>query len=109
MVGGQLLIGYSEEASTGQLIRDSLARTQRRQTDKPAQSCGAVASLSCDDDTALSARKPETFAVDFFGHTLSLDQVGLPLFTLAMGLLDGFNPCSMWVLMLMISLLAPLE
>ncbi len=25
-----------------------------------------------------------------------------------MGLLDGFNPCSMWVLLLMISLLAPL-
>jgi hypothetical protein len=26
-----------------------------------------------------------------------------------MGLLDGFNPCSMWVLLLMISLLAPLN
>ena len=26
-----------------------------------------------------------------------------------MGLLDGFNPCSMWVLLLMISLLAPLR
>jgi hypothetical protein len=28
---------------------------------------------------------------------------------LALGLLDGFNPCSMWVLILMISLLAPLN
>lgn len=54
-------------------------------------------------------RQPETFAVDFLGHSLSLDQIGLPLFTLAMGLLDGFNPCSMWVLILMISLLAPLN
>jgi hypothetical protein len=35
--------------------------------------------------------------------------VGLPAFTLAMGLLDGFNPCSMWVLLLMISLLAPMN
>ena len=33
----------------------------------------------------------------------------MPLFTLVMGLLDGFNPCSMWVLILMISLLAPLN
>ena len=47
--------------------------------------------------------------LDFFGHRLSLDEVGLPLFTLAMGLLDGFNPCSMWVLILMISLLAPMN
>ncbi len=29
--------------------------------------------------------------------------------SLVMGLLDGFNPCSMWVLILMISLLAPLN
>jgi hypothetical protein len=33
----------------------------------------------------------------------------LPIFTLTMGLLDGFNPCSMWVLVLMISLLAPMQ
>jgi hypothetical protein len=26
-----------------------------------------------------------------------------------MGLLDGFNPCSMWVLLLIISMLAPLN
>ena len=44
-----------------------------------------------------------------FGRTITLDDVGLPAFTVAMGLLDGFNPCSMWVLLLMISLLAPLN
>jgi hypothetical protein len=43
------------------------------------------------------------------GRTLSLDDVGLPAFAVVMGLLDGFNPCSMWVLILMISLLAPLN
>jgi len=43
------------------------------------------------------------------GQRLSLDEIGLPLFTLAMGLLDGFNPCSMWVLILMISLLSPMK
>ncbi|MBK7171521.1 MAG: hypothetical protein IPH83_20620 [Gammaproteobacteria bacterium] len=31
--------------------------------------------------------------------TLSVDRLGLPLFTLALGLLDGFNPCAMWVLL----------
>lgn len=34
--------------------------------------------------------------------------VGLPLFTIFIGLLDGFNPCSLWVLILMISMLATL-
>jgi hypothetical protein len=35
-------------------------------------------------------------------------ELGLPLFTIAIGLLDGFNPCSMWVLLFMLSLLASL-
>jgi hypothetical protein len=31
------------------------------------------------------------------------------IFTLVMGFLDGFNPCSFWVLILMISMLAPMK
>ena len=110
VVGGQLIVGYSEEAATDKLIRDSLAsaHAQSRQ-DNAAPACAAAGSLACGPDSALPAPRPETFAVDFFGRTLSLDHIGLPLFTLAMGLLDGFNPCSMWVLILMISLLAPLN
>lgn len=41
--------------------------------------------------------------------TLSVARLGLPLFTLALGLLDGFNPCAMWVLLFMLSLLLHLH
>jgi hypothetical protein len=34
--------------------------------------------------------------------------LGLPLFTLAIGLADGFNPCAMWVLLFLLSLLVHL-
>ncbi|MCP9815166.1 glutaredoxin family protein [Synechococcus sp. GreenBA-s] len=37
--------------------------------------------------------------------SLSASALGLPIFTLAMGLLDGFNPCAMWVLLFLLSLL----
>jgi glutaredoxin len=36
---------------------------------------------------------------------LGATHLGLPLFTLALGLLDGFNPCAMWVLLFLLSLL----
>lgn len=36
-------------------------------------------------------------------------ELGLPLFTLVVGLLDGFNPCAMWVLLFLLSLLASLR
>ena len=110
-VGGQLIVGFSDEAATGQLIRDSLARArqQSHKTTRKSDSCEAKERLACTAEAPVPAPKPESFAVDFFGHSVSPDQVGLPLFTLAMGLLDGFNPCSMWVLILMISLLAPMN
>lgn len=37
---------------------------------------------------------------------LSASKLGLPLFTLALGLLDGFNPCAMWVLVFLLAMLA---
>jgi glutaredoxin len=105
-IRGQLLIGYSDETSTGQLIRDVLAQTHAVNNNQDSSgSCEAEQVVSCE---ATTPAKP-TFAVNFLGHKLSLEAVGLPLFTLAMGLLDGFNPCSMWVLLLVIALLAPMN
>lgn len=109
---GQLIVGFSPEAGTDKLIRAALAR-------KPADAespgvaasgpgCEAEEGLSCQAGPGAEAATQD-FEVTVFGRTISLDDVGLPLFTVAMGLLDGLNPCSMWVLILMISLLAPLN
>jgi glutaredoxin len=116
-VGGELIVGYSDEITTGQLIRNALTlaqakpQTQAKKIQDSSGSCEAEASLPCGTETATAAPiKPEqTFAVNFLGYRVSLEQIGLPLFTLILGLLDGFNPCSMWVLILMISLLASMK
>lgn len=47
-------------------------------------------------------------ATRWFG-TLDVAQLGLPLFTVAIGLIDGFNPCAMWVLLFLLSLLVNLR
>lgn len=50
----------------------------------------------------------ENIASRWFG-TLSVARLGLPLFTLLVGLLDGFNPCAMWLLLFLLSLLVHLQ
>jgi glutaredoxin len=100
LIGEQLLVGYSAQAGSDRLIRELLA--QGAPPAAESASCGI-------EQPVCGEEAPRDFTIDLFGRTLSLDEVGLPLFTLAMGLLDGFNPCSMWVLILMISLLAPLN
>jgi glutaredoxin len=105
-VGNQLIIGFSPEAGTGALIEEALSRVGGDGSLPPgveaAPACAAESGLSCEAE-------PTPFQVTAFGRVIALDAVGLPTFTLAMGLLDGLNPCSMWVLVLMISLLAPLH
>jgi len=87
---GGLIIGYDSEETTGRRIRAVL--------DRPLSKAEAE----------LSPSDAEGIDVPFFGR-VTVRQVGLPLFTVTIGLLDGFNPCSMWVLVFMISMLASLQ
>ena len=109
----QLIVGYSDEMSNGQLIRNALGATglETPPVQEDFGSCEAEKPVSCDatENQAAPDSKAEPFQVNLLGQTISLEEVGLPLFTLAMGLLDGFNPCSIWVLVLMISMLAPMQ
>lgn len=57
---------------------------------------------------ANGAPPPTTVETGAFG-TLSVATLGLPLFTLALGLLDGFNPCAMWVLLFLLAMLVHLR
>ena len=59
-------------------------------------------------DEAAPRAPPDTVESSLFG-TLKASEIGLPLFTLALGLLDGFNPCAMWVLLFLLSLLVRLK
>lgn len=103
-IGNQLIFGFSEEV-TPALIRQAL------QQGLPQAQPGAAGDATPAGKPSSGAQRvaPERFAITLLDHTVTLDDVGLPLFTLTMGLLDGFNPCSMWVLLLMISLLATLR
>ena len=107
-VGGQLILGYSAEASTDKLIRAALAgqAVQPAGTATASTTCAAQEASTCKMEVEPPANGG--FEITAFGRTVTLDDVGLPAFTIIMGLLDGLNPCSMWVLILMISLLATL-
>lgn len=103
---GELLIGFSGPDTTGAQIRQLLGRAAAAtapQGPPGADNCRIEAPEPC-----ATPVRPEGGFVElpWIGTRIDIDQVGLPLFTVAIGLLDGFNPCSMWVLVLMVSMLA---
>ncbi len=55
-------------------------------------------------------RASDSSSIDLpiFGKLIPAD-IGLPLFTVAVGLVDGFNPCAMWVLLFLLSVLVNIK
>lgn len=64
--------------------------------------------LRPEEATAGSTPVPGEIETGRFG-TISVDRLGLPVFTFAIGLIDGFNPCAMWVLLMLLSVLVNLR
>lgn len=60
------------------------------------------------DEPSQDAPAADSVELPVFGR-LSASHLGLPLFTLAIGLIDGFNPCAMWVLLFLLSVLVNLQ
>jgi len=48
--------------------------------------------------------KAKVIKVPFFGE-INASKLSLPVLTIVLGVLDGFNPCAMWALLFLISLL----
>jgi glutaredoxin len=104
-VEGRLLaMGFDDGAHTGRAIAERLDATAV--ANAIADASEATQRSACAAPLAL----PPVPSVDnaLFG-TLSASRLGLPLFTLALGLLDGFNPCARWVLLFLLSLLVRLQ
>ena len=111
VVGGQLIIGFTEEASTAQHVLDNLTLSAQtvQQSGKQTANCESVKDLGCGLIPPAPVVKAESITFNLFGYNIPLLQIGLPLFTIVMGMLDGFNHSATWVLILILSLVAPMK
>jgi glutaredoxin len=86
LLGAEMIVGFRSSDTTGAEIRAKLKR-------------------NVPDDASPSIQSIES---EWFGP-LRVHDLGLPLFTVLIGLMDGFNPCAMWVLLFLLSLLVNLH
>ena len=69
---------------------------------------GEQAVISGEEGSSESAASYETIVVPWLGE-LNVRELGLPIFTFLVGLVDGFNPCAMWVLVFLLSILVNIK
>jgi hypothetical protein len=89
--GNQVFGGWESEETTGRAIEEAL------------EQCLAG---TCPPPTGEEPR--DTIVLPIIGEIIPADY-SLPALAVILGLVDGFNPCAMWVLVYLISLIATLR
>jgi glutaredoxin len=107
-VRGELVVGFQSVEITGKQLEELLGRPPPDAGTSSEGICPLESEVPCPPAPAQKNVGGKSIQVPFFGDQ-TLPELGLPLFTLFLGLLDGFNPCAMWVLLFLLALLANLR
>ncbi len=98
-IGNHTLIGFSDAETSGsvieQWVRDALSG-------EPAETA------ETERTETKEKREERVLHLPVFG-TIDVFAVSLPALAIVLGLVDGFNPCAMWVLVYLISLIIGLN
>jgi len=107
IIGKEAISGYFNDETTGKRIRgiieSHLVVGCADVVGDVIGGDGGDSDVECEDEDI-----PETINLPIFGE-INTKAWSLPLLTIVIGAIDGFNPCAMWVLLFLISLLLGME
>lgn len=105
VIGTEVFIGYSDS------IKDDMINTITYYNESEyVDVVGKIIDGSIDKNTVSNYKNEyknnsgEEVKVPILGH-VNVKNVSIPLIAVVIGLVDGFNPCAMWVLLFLISTL----
>lgn len=105
LVRGTFLVGFDSAETTGRSIEALLVPQAAGSSPEHGRAHAPGSEQSRVPSTKRSPPSRDgEIELPWFG-SVSVRELGLPLFTVAVGLVDGFNPCAMWVLMFLLALL----
>jgi len=96
-IDGEVIYGYGNDKTTGQKIMSVIE-----------SKLIAKGLLDPANQTDFASSTGDIINIPVLGN-VDIKAFSLPILTLVIGLLDGFNPCAMWVLLFLISLLLGIE
>ncbi len=103
VIGGQYIIGWDSYETTGNSVREAVTCVKENHCEDKLKHL-LVSSISVSDYNNGQSKIPETLTLPVFGE-IQTKNISLPLLTFIIAALDGFNPCAMWTLVFLISVL----
>jgi hypothetical protein len=116
VIGDQYLVGYpirDEDATPYKIKIRSMIQKYREEecSDLFDEDSASSTSKSIESENEGDCSEPEDsdrVILPKVGN-IDMEKLSLPALTVVLGFLDGFNPCAMWVLLFLISLLIGME
>ncbi|HPA25412.1 MAG TPA: hypothetical protein PLK76_01475 [bacterium] len=118
LVGENYFIGWYDEQTTGlgitKAVEQAIVSSCRdvvKEIQDPKNIVNQIDSNlseeSCEQEENIN-HLPQKINLPLLGD-IEIKKISLPVLTVAMGALDGFNPCAMWTLLFLISLLLGIQ
>lgn len=103
VIGEQAFVGYQDDTTTGS---EYLAAIEACRATPCPDLLGEARVVAAPDSSGTSESRPpaERITVPLLGE-VSLRGLSLPVLTILLAAIDGFNPCAMWTLVFLIGLL----
>ena len=97
-IGEEVMIGYLSDETTGGKILRAVENCS-------AQGCSDLMEKVDREKCSVQVSAEEQIIDYPFIGKLNLSKLSLPVLTIALAAIDGFNPCAMWVLLFLLALL----
>jgi len=114
-IGDEVIIGYLSEETTGQNIEKAVEDCLSRECSNPLERIDECQFCQCEGEReemcqcqvcACPAEEKEDQIINYpIIGKINLSKLSLPILTVVLAGLDGFNPCAMWILLFLIALL----
>ncbi len=105
VIGEKYFVGYGTEETHGTLITELVKQAREQNSaDIVAEIANSTSKPKPNPQITNDPTIPEAIKVPLIG-LVNIKTLSLPALTFVIALADGFNPCAMWVLLFLISLL----
>ena len=99
VIGDYVITGYSEGVS-----KKIVKRIEHCLENSCPDKTGKYLGKTLESDDNVDDYEEDVYIVPILGE-ISAKEVSIPLLAIVIGLVDGFNPCAMWILIFLISML----
>lgn len=104
VVGKNYMSGWLDEKTSGAKLESFIACAKEEKCEDVVSKVSKNGSHSNEKAEEKSFDIPDEITLPVFG-TIKIADFSLPVLAVIIGILDGFNPCAMWVLIFLISFL----